>query len=122
MGRYFTRAGEPPLRVYVRFRPNGEDWSLDAVRIGGTVAIIGVSAGARAPVDVLPILMRQIRCQGVFVGPRAAFDALVATYTRHGLRPPVDRTVPYREAPRAVLALDRADHVGKIGIVAEAGG
>jgi hypothetical protein len=33
MGRYFTRAGEPPLRVYVRFRPNGEDWSLDAVRI-----------------------------------------------------------------------------------------
>jgi hypothetical protein len=33
MGRYFTRAGEPPLRVYVRFRPNGDDWSLDAVRI-----------------------------------------------------------------------------------------
>jgi hypothetical protein len=33
MGRYFTRVGEPPLRVYVRFRPNGEDWSLDAVRI-----------------------------------------------------------------------------------------
>jgi len=33
MGRYFTRAGEPPLRVYVRFRPDGEGWSLDAVRI-----------------------------------------------------------------------------------------
>jgi hypothetical protein len=33
MGRYFTRSGEAPLRVYVRFRPNGEEWSLDAVRI-----------------------------------------------------------------------------------------
>jgi hypothetical protein len=33
MGRYFTRSGEPPLRIYVRFRPDGEEWSLDAVRI-----------------------------------------------------------------------------------------
>jgi hypothetical protein len=33
MGRYFTRDGEAPLRVYVRFRPDGGEWSLDAVRI-----------------------------------------------------------------------------------------
>lgn len=33
MGRYFTRDGEAPLRVYVRFRPGGGEWSLDAVRI-----------------------------------------------------------------------------------------
>jgi hypothetical protein len=33
MGRYFTRDGEAPLRVYVRFRPTGDEWSLDAVRI-----------------------------------------------------------------------------------------
>jgi hypothetical protein len=33
MGRYFTFDGEAPLRVYVRFRPTGDEWSLDAVRI-----------------------------------------------------------------------------------------
>ncbi len=43
MGRYFTRSGEPPLRVYVRFRPDGESWSLDAVRIER--AIIMTSSG-----------------------------------------------------------------------------
>jgi NADPH:quinone reductase-like Zn-dependent oxidoreductase len=96
--------------------------SLDAVRVGGTVAIIGVVAGHRHPVDVLPILMRQIRCQGVFVGPRAAFEDLVRACTRHGLRPHVGKTFPFSEAPRAVLALDRGDHVGKIGIEREGAG
>jgi NADPH:quinone reductase-like Zn-dependent oxidoreductase len=92
--------------------------SLEAVRIGGTVAVIGVAAGARASVDVLPILMRQIRCQGVFVGPRIAFEELVRAYALHGLRPPVDHVVPFSDAPKAILALDRAEHVGKIGISA----
>ena len=36
MGRYWTRSGEPPLQVYLRFRPEGEAWSLDAVRIERT--------------------------------------------------------------------------------------
>jgi len=33
MGRYWTRGGGSPLRVYLRFRPEGDAWSLDAVRI-----------------------------------------------------------------------------------------
>jgi len=94
--------------------------SLDAVRVGGTVAIIGVVAGHRHPVDVLPILMRQIRCQGVFVGPRAAFEDLVRACTRHDLRPHVHATFPFAEAPRAVSSDDPA-RVGKVGIVRNEG-
>jgi NADPH:quinone reductase-like Zn-dependent oxidoreductase len=95
--------------------------SLDAVRVGGTVAIIGVVAGHRHPVDVLPILMRQIRCQGVFVGPRVAFEDLVRACARHDLRPHVSRVFPFAEAPRAIVALG-GDHVGKIGISVEGAG
>ena len=90
--------------------------SLDAVRVGGTVAIIGVVAGARHPVDVLPILMRQIRCQGVFVGPRASFEDLVRACVRHDLRPHVHATAPFSDAPRAVTA-DDPGRVGKVAIV-----
>ncbi len=44
MGRYWTRSGEPPLQVYLRFRPEGEAWSLDAVRIERTS--FGSASGA----------------------------------------------------------------------------
>jgi len=90
--------------------------SLEAVRVGGTVAIIGVVAGQRHEVDVMPILMRQIRCQGVFVGPRSAFEDLVRAAARHDLRPHVHATVPFSDAPRALLTDDPA-RVGKVGIV-----
>ncbi len=90
--------------------------SLDAVKVGGTIAIIGVVAGHRHPVDVLPILMRQIRCQGVFVGPRAAFEDLVRAIERNELRPHVHATFPFSQAPRA-LSTDDPERVGKIGIV-----
>jgi NADPH:quinone reductase-like Zn-dependent oxidoreductase len=94
--------------------------SLDAVRVGGTVAIIGVIAGARHAVDVLPILMRQIRCQGVFVGPRASFEDLVRACVQHDLHPHVHATVPFSAAPRAVLG-DDPTRVGKVAIVREDG-
>jgi hypothetical protein len=46
IGRYWTRTGEPPLRVYFRFRPDGRAWSLDAVRIErGT--LMGAAGGMR---------------------------------------------------------------------------
>ena len=51
-----------------------------------------------------------------------AFEELVRAYTRHGLRPPVDHSVPFSDAPKAILALDRGNHVGKIGISVVEGG
>ena len=41
--------------------------SLKAVRLGGHIALIGVLAGM-GTVNPLPILMRGITVQGVFVG------------------------------------------------------
>lgn len=47
MGRYWTRSGEPPLRVYLRFRPEGRTWSLDAVRIERGTVLGATSGGMR---------------------------------------------------------------------------
>jgi NADPH:quinone reductase-like Zn-dependent oxidoreductase len=90
--------------------------SLDAVRVGGTVAVIGNLAGNVEPVSVIPILMRQVRVQGVFVGPRKALADLSRAVGTLGIRPVVDRVFPFDEAPAAFAWMDGRQHVGKVTI------
>ncbi len=88
--------------------------SLAAVAPGGTVALIGVLAGSSAPIDLLPVLMNQVRVQGVFVGHRQGFEAMGRAIAASGLRPVVDRVFPFEEAPRAFAYLSRGAHFGKV--------
>lgn len=90
--------------------------SLRAVRPGGTVAVIGVLAGGSAPLSILPVLMSQIRLQGVFVGSRADFSGMNRAITAHGLRPSVDRVFGFEETPAAFEHLAQAKHRGKVCI------
>jgi NADPH:quinone reductase-like Zn-dependent oxidoreductase len=55
------------------------DESLAAVRPGGTISLIGVlsSQPAKAP-NLTPLIMRNVRLQGVVVGHLRGFRELVA--------------------------------------------
>ncbi len=88
--------------------------SLQAVRVGGTIALIGILAGAAAPLSLLPVLMNQIRCQGVFVGHRQGLEALVRTVAQHAIRPVIDQTFAFEELPRAVRYAASGQAVGKV--------
>lgn len=89
--------------------------SLRAVRVGGTVAVIGVLGGAQAPIALTRILMRSVRLQGVFVGSRADFRALCDFLAEHPeLRPVIDRVFPFEAAPEALAWLASGAQVGKV--------
>jgi NADPH:quinone reductase-like Zn-dependent oxidoreductase len=88
--------------------------SVAALRFGGRIAMIGILSGVRSEIDLLPILMRQIRVQGVFVGSREEFEALNRAVAAHGLRPPVSRIFPVDEARGAFEHLASGEHFGKI--------
>ena len=90
--------------------------SLRAVRPGGTVSLIGTLAEP-APVNLTPVLMRNIRVQGVFVGSRAMADRLHARLGASALRPIIDRTFAFENAPAAFDYLAERRHIGKIVIV-----
>ena len=90
--------------------------SLQAVRIGGTVVMIGVLAGHRAPLSVTAILMKQVRVQGCLVGPRDAFEAMNRAIAAHRLRPVVDRVFPFAEVRPAFDHLAAGKHFGKVAI------
>lgn len=88
--------------------------SIDAVRIGGFIAIIGVLASTAAPVNVLPILMSSLTMQGITVGSRDDFEAMNRAIAAHHLRPIVDRVFPFTEVHAAFTLLAQGGHFGKI--------
>ncbi len=77
--------------------------SLRAVRPGGTVSVIGVLSGGAGTAPLTPILMNNLRVQGIFVGHRQGFEALNRALTLHRVRPVVDRVFPFAES-RAALS------------------
>jgi NADPH:quinone reductase-like Zn-dependent oxidoreductase len=90
--------------------------SVRAVRPGGHVSLIGVLAGATTEVNLAPILMQNIRVQGVIVGSRETFESMNRAVMQHRLRPVVDRVFPFAEARAAFEHLAGQGHFGKIAI------
>jgi NADPH:quinone reductase-like Zn-dependent oxidoreductase len=91
------------------------DRSLKAVTIGGHVALIGVLSGT-GTVNPMPVLMKAVRLQGVFVGSRAMFEAMNAVIAAHQIRPVIDRTFPLADATAAFRHLESGAHFGKVVI------
>jgi NADPH:quinone reductase-like Zn-dependent oxidoreductase len=89
--------------------------SLKAVRMGGQISLIGVLSGA-GDINPMPILMKNVRVQGIYVGSRDMFDAMNRAIALHKLRPVVDRVFPFAEARDAYRYLESAAHFGKIVI------
>jgi NADPH:quinone reductase-like Zn-dependent oxidoreductase len=90
--------------------------SMRAVKSGGQISLIGVLTGGAGQVNPLPILMRNIRVQGIFVGSREMFEAMNRAIALHQLKPVVDRVFPFADAPAAYRYMESGAHFGKVVI------
>lgn len=90
--------------------------SLRAIRPNGTIHLIGILAGGAAQFNPLPVLMKQVRLQGIFVGPRTAFEQMNRAIAAHQLRPVVDRVFPAADVAAALAYLESGQHFGKIAL------
>ncbi len=92
--------------------------SLRATRVGGMVAQIGVLSGGSTtePISLTPILHKQLRVQGIYVGSRAMFEEMNAAITEARLRPVVDRVFGFEEAREAFSYMESGAHFAKIVI------
>ena len=88
--------------------------SVRAVRVGGRISLIGVLAGATTDVNLAPILMQNIRVQGLIVGSRETFEVMNRAIALHQLRPVVDRVFPFAESRAALEHMAGQSHFGKI--------
>lgn len=90
--------------------------SLRAIRVGGHISMIGVLSGVASEINVLPILMQQVRVQGVLVGSREGFESMNRAMAQHEIRPVLDKTFALEEVPEALQYMADGKHFGKICI------
>lgn len=89
--------------------------SFLAARTGGTIAVIGLLSGM-ATLDPMPILRRNLRVQGLYVGSTQMFEAMNRAIEAGGLKPVIDKVFPFAEAKGAYRHLKSQNHFGKIVI------
>lgn len=87
--------------------------SVNAVRVGGHIAMIGAVA---APGDFNPInlFMKAVRLQGIFVGSKKMFEDLTGVFEAAQLRPVIDRVFEFEEVPDALRYVESGAHFGKV--------
>ena len=90
--------------------------SLKAVRTGGQISLIGVLTGTTGKINPLPIVMKNIRVKGIFVGSRDAFESMNQAISLHQLHPVVDRIFSFEDARQALRHMESGTHFGKICI------
>ncbi len=90
--------------------------SMRAVRMGGHISLIGVLAGVEAPLNLTPLLMQNVRLQGIIVGPRDAFEEMNRAIDFHRLQPVVDKVFPLESTREACEYMAAGKHFGKVCI------
>lgn len=88
--------------------------SVEAVRVGGTIGMIGVLT--QGTLNATAVMRKSIRLQGIYVGSRCMFENMNKAIAAHEMRPVVDRTFPLEDASAAFHCMDQAGHFGKIVI------
>ncbi|MGN6375254.1 MAG: zinc-dependent alcohol dehydrogenase family protein [Sphingomonas sp.] len=90
--------------------------SIEAVRIGGHIHLIGVLTGTGGEVPTAKLMARQARLQGLIVGSRADQQAFVRAIDATGMRPVIDRRFALEELADAFRFEESGGHFGKIGV------
>jgi NADPH:quinone reductase-like Zn-dependent oxidoreductase len=90
--------------------------SLESVRSGGLVSLIGLLTGITDSINIAPILFKAIRLQGAGVGSIQMVEAMTHTIAARKLKPVIAEVLGFAEAKNALAKLQDAQHFGKIVI------
>ncbi|MFM9884341.1 MAG: zinc-dependent alcohol dehydrogenase family protein [Burkholderiales bacterium] len=90
--------------------------SLRCVRPGGTISMIGVLSGGTMSAPLGLVVTRQVRLQGITVGHRDGFAAMMRAFALHQVKPVIDRTFRFEQLKEAMKYLESGAHFGKVCI------
>jgi NADPH:quinone reductase-like Zn-dependent oxidoreductase len=88
--------------------------SIDAVRIGGHISLIGVLTGREGEIPTAKLMAKQARLQGLIVGSRRHQREMIRAIEAGGLEPIIDRTFALEEIAEAFRHQESGSHFGKI--------
>lgn len=88
--------------------------SIEAVRVGGHISLIGVLTGRGGDVPTAFLMARQARLQGLIVGSRRHQTEMVRGLEALDLHPVLDRSFPLESLGEAFAYEASGGHFGKI--------
>ena len=88
--------------------------SIDAVRIGGHIALIGVLTGSGGEVPTAKLMSKQAMLKGLIVGSRREQQDMVRALEVMDLRPVIDRSFALDDIADAFRHEESGAHFGKI--------
>lgn len=88
--------------------------SMEAVRAGGQVPLIGVLTTGE--INPTTVLRRNLTLRGIYVGSRQMFEAMNRAVELHNIHPVIDRVFGFEQAKEAYRRLQSQAHVGKVVI------
>jgi NADPH:quinone reductase-like Zn-dependent oxidoreductase len=94
---------------------DGINDSVQATRVGGHIPVIGFLAGQTAALNLMPVIFRQTKIQGIAVGHKRAFEEMNVALEKGGVRPVIDKVYPFDQAVAAYEHLAKGPF-GKIVI------
>ncbi|MFW6344992.1 MAG: zinc-dependent alcohol dehydrogenase family protein, partial [Halomonas sp.] len=88
--------------------------SIEAVRIGGHIALIGVLTGREGEIPTAKLMAKQASLKGLIVGSRRHQREMIRALEASDLRPVIDREFPLEAIADAFRHQEAGRHFGKI--------
>lgn len=88
--------------------------SLSSCARGGCVTLVGVVSGRATSADAGLIQSLELTLRSIYVGPLTMLHDAMQAFADHGVRPVIDRSFGFGDAPAAFDHLRQARHVGKV--------
>ncbi len=88
--------------------------SINAVRVGGHISLIGVLAGFEGNVPTAALFSKNAALKGITVGSRKQQQDMIAAIEANQIQPVIDSTFPLEQLADAFRHQESQQHFGKI--------
>ena len=96
--------------------PDTINHSLTACKVNGHISFIGILGGLDGKLDMINLLLKQIKIQGVLVGSRQHQLNMINTINQYQFKPVIDKVFPFESLIDAFKYQESNQHFGKICI------
>jgi len=90
--------------------------SIEAVKIGGRISMVGVLTGFEGQINPLPIMRKSLTVNGIYVGSRDMQQQFHRALEVNKIHPVIDRVFKFDLVKEAYAFMQGARHFGKIVI------
>ena len=88
--------------------------SINSVKVGGHISVIGILSGLQGNLDFVNALLKQVTLQGILVGSRTHQERMITYINKTKLFPIIDRVFDLEDIVSAFKYQETNQHFGKI--------